>query len=145
MILANLFSATFGKTMIVAIMGAVVINGYLCFQNKVKDQQLITAEHKLHTIQAHNEQLKAQLEHTQLQIEQYQVQVKNLHQNILEKVQQAEKRTHDIHIQLQQVKTWRDQPVPDNISRLFNERKTTISSSTPVSNGASLPISQNSH
>lgn len=136
--LANIFSASFGKTMIVALMGGVVINGYLCFQNKVKEEKLSSYEQKLNQLRSQNWQLTAQIENQNRQIEQYQAQVKALHQNILDKMQQAESRTNEIYTQLQQVKNWRDQPIPSNIRSLLNQR-----SKNHSSNAATLPQQSN--
>ncbi|PJG82119.1 hypothetical protein [Caviibacterium pharyngocola] len=145
--LERFFIGAFGKVMIGTVIMLVSINGYLCFANKVKEQKLITAEQAIAQEKENNRQLANQLDNARLQINQYQAQVKALHENVLNQLQQAENRTNEIINELQTVTSWSNQPVPSNVSRLLNKRKSANDNSptAPLPNRSTVPNTDAKH
>ncbi|MBF0783888.1 hypothetical protein E4T80_00125 [Muribacter muris] len=144
--LTHFISAAFGKSMIASVIVLFSVSSYLCYQNKSKEQQLITAGKELTLIKADNRQLANQLENAHIQIAQYQSQVKALHQNVLSKLQHAEERTNDILAELEKQQNWAKQPVPDRLSRLLKQRagKHQQTQSADLPQRKSLPAAQSS-
>ncbi|MCK3655803.1 hypothetical protein A4G19_08545 [Pasteurellaceae bacterium Macca] len=144
--ISKLFSLSFGKGMIACVLTLVSINVWLCYQNKSKEQQLITAGREIALTQSANRALNTQLMLARKQIEQYQQQVNVLHQKVLVHIQNAENRTHELINELEKNKSWANQPVPSNLSRLLEQsRKTAPTPSAPLPAGKSLPATQPTH
>lgn len=118
---ALFLNTTLNKVIIVAVAILISINGYLYFNNRVKEQKLINANNIINQEKETTKQLKAQLDHAKKQLNDYQEQVKKLNDNLLTHLHQAEKRTDEIKQALQD-ESWSGQPVPNRIIRLFNER-----------------------
>lgn len=119
----------FGKTMVLALMVAVIINGFLCYERKVLQAEAKAHRTEAALIRADNQNLANQLENANLAIAQYRQQVKALHDNVLNRLQQAENRSNELIKELDKHQTWRTQPVPAGVGRLLNARSSQISTS----------------
>ncbi len=114
-IISGMIEKSFGKAMIIALLIGICINAFLCYERKI--------------LQADNQSLANQLEQANQHILQYQKQVDKLHQQVLTKLTQAEKRTNEILLELENNQSWSHQPVPTGVSRLLNQRSGTVSNS----------------
>lgn len=76
-----------------------------------------------------NQSLANQLEQANQHILQYQKQMDKLHKQVLDKLTQAEERTNEILLELENNQSWSHQPVPTGVSRLLNQRSGTVSNS----------------
>ncbi|MDH2998111.1 hypothetical protein A1D22_09505 [Pasteurellaceae bacterium LFhippo2] len=112
----------FGKTMIVALLIAVVVNAFLCYERKALQVKVQSQQSEIKLLSADNHNLANQVENAQIQILQYQNQVNTLHKNVLAKMKQAEQRNNEILHELANHKHWADGNVPDAISRLLKQR-----------------------
>ncbi|MGR6981204.1 hypothetical protein ACUHGC_07340 [Testudinibacter sp. P27/CKL/0425] len=86
---------------------------------KAKSDRLIQAQQ---TLVAENAQLAEQHRNQRLQLVRYQQQVEQLNSALQQQKQQADRRSEQLNeaLQHEQNQTWRNQPVPDDIKRLFN-------------------------
>lgn len=109
----------FGKSMVVAVVVLVGINAYLCFKSKALEANITTTQAQIALIKKDNHNLAEQLEGAQRAIGHYRRQVKELHDNILSKMQTAEVRTSEILGEIEQHKNWANEPVPDELGRLL--------------------------
>lgn len=142
----RIFIGAFGKIMIGIVLLLLTTNILSCYEKKVAQEKLITSQQEVALVRADNQNLANQLENTQLQIKQYQQQVKALHNNVLAKLQQAEQRSYDIMQQLEKNKTWSNQSVPTNISKLFNAaQKPDKTQSTTLPERATVPKAEPTH
>lgn len=121
------FSGSFSKAMMVSVMLLVPINAYLCYKGKSLESDLQTKRTEMALIQADNHNLANQLENAQIQVATYQKQMNDLNQKVLAKMQQAEKRSNEIIHTLEKHSAWANEPVPSDVSRLFNQRNGAIS------------------
>lgn len=147
--LEKLFIGAFGKIMVGLVVVLLGSNIFSCYEKKSAQQQLITAKQEIALVRADNHNLANQLENAQIQIQQYQAQVKALHQNVLNKLQQAEQRSDEIMQQLEKHQTWSSQPVPTELGKLFNQRDKSADKThrTFMPNATTLPTPKatNSH
>ncbi|MGX2974947.1 hypothetical protein ACWIUH_06945 [Ursidibacter arcticus] len=118
---------SFNKAMSIALMIGVLINAFLCYERKVLQAQNQAQHTEIALVRSDNQNLANQLELAQSHIQQYQQQIEKLHQQVLAKLNQAEERTNEIIQELDNVKNWRDQPIPNGIGRLLNQRSGTLS------------------
>ena len=87
--------------------------------SKRKSQRL-TEQNR--TLQTENQLLAEQQKNQVEQLQRYQQQVDQLSNALQQQKQHADSRTEQLHeaLQHEQNQTWRNQPVPDDIKRLFN-------------------------
>ena len=118
------FSGNFSKAMMISVMVLVPINGYLCYKGKSLESDLQSKRTEIALIQADNHNLANQLENAQIQVATYQKLVDELNQKVLAKMQQAEKRNNEILHTLEKHSAWANERVPNDVSRLLNQRTT---------------------
>lgn len=125
----HLIAPNFNKAMAVMLFFAVIINGFLCYERKVLQAEAQTHRTEAALIRADNQNLANQLENANLAIAQYRQQVKALHDNVLNRLQQAENRSNELIAELDKHQTWRNQPIPSGVGKLLNQRSGQISAS----------------
>lgn len=138
-IITILFEKGFGKVMILALLIAISINVFLCYERKLLQSDVINYKTEATLIRADNQNLSDQVERANLAIHQYQQQIASLHNKILTRLQHAESRSNEILEELEKHKTWRDQPIPTGIKRLFNKRNNSQANKTDTPNLSGKP------
>lgn len=133
-IITMLFEKGFGKSMILALLVAISINVFLCYERRLLQSEVANARTEATLIRADNQNLANQVERANLAISQYQQQIASLHNKILNRLQQAENRSNEILEELEKHKNWRDQPIPNSIKRLLNKRSNPLSPKTTAPN-----------
>lgn len=128
-LISHIIAPNFSKTIAVALFFAVIINGFLCYERKVLQAEAKAHRTEAALIRADNQNLANQLENANLAIAQYRQQVKALHDNVLNRLQQAENRSNELIKELDKHQTWRTQPLPAGVGKLLNQRSGQISAS----------------
>ncbi|MGX2949372.1 hypothetical protein ACWIUA_00490 [Ursidibacter sp. B-7004-1] len=111
----------FAKSMVFCVAVLFAISSYLCVQNKAKQAQLNITQNLVKQQQEINKVLNLQLEKNNKQIEQYIKESQQLKQKVINHFQQKQERNNEIYQQLEQHKTWAEQPVPSSVGRLFKQ------------------------
>lgn len=118
----QLLTAGFGKIMIVALLTMIGLNAFLCYAGKQLQADNQAKQTEIALVRADNQNLANQLELAQAHAEQYRRQINQLHNQVLAKLNQAEKRTNALLNEIDKHQSWANQPLPDSISRLLNQR-----------------------
>lgn len=108
----------FGQTTTAAIAVLVVINAWLCYKGKQLEAENHATKTEIALVQSDNRNLAEQIRLANDSIAHYRQQVKDLHQTVLVKMQQAEKRTNEIMQELEK-HSWADEPIPADVERLL--------------------------
>lgn len=118
----RLLTAGFGKVMIFALLGLVATNAFLCYSGKQLQAENQAKQTEIALVRANNQNLANQLELAQTHAEQYRRQINQLHNQVLDKLNQAEERTNALLNEIDKHQSWANQPLPDSVSRLLNQR-----------------------
>lgn len=116
---------------------------YLTVENKVKTAQLTVVRDKLAEQQQVNQLLGEQLQQANLRITDYLTQTKALQANVNRLQQEKQEKDDEIAEILETHKNWADRPVPDDVSRLFQQaaRRSQPNTAT-LPDGKSVPHTQ---
>lgn len=118
----RLLTAGFGKVMIFALLGLVATNAFLCYSGQQLQAENQAKQTEIALVRADNQNLANQLELAQIHAEQYRRQINQLHNQVLDKLNQAEERTNALLNEIDKHQNWANQPLPDAVSRLLNQR-----------------------
>lgn len=145
--LTRLFADGFAKVTVFAVLVLFAVTSYLCVQNKAKQATIEIVEHRLAQQQLANQQLNQQLMKAQQQITDYLQQTKRLQENVLQQLQHKREQTDEILQILEKHKSWAEQPVPDDVSRVLKPAGLPSRKNHPATlpNGKSVPNATTNH
>lgn len=118
----RLLTASFGKVMIMALLAMVAINAFLCYSGKQLQAENQAKQTEIALVRADNQNLANQLELAQAHAEQYRRQINQLHNQVLDKLNQAEERTNALLNEIDKHQSWANQPLPTGIGSLLQQR-----------------------
>ncbi|SMB82435.1 hypothetical protein SAMN05660772_02106 [Pasteurella testudinis DSM 23072] len=116
-----MFGITLRDGLIYALLISIVI-GASAVGHYQRKTELLTEQNR--TLQRENQLLTAQQQQQAQRLQQYQQQRDQLNHALQQQQQQADSRNQQLTeaLEHEQNQDWRNQPVPDNIKRLFNHR-----------------------
>lgn len=118
----RLLTAGFGKVMIFALLGLVATNAFLCYSGKQLQAENQAKQTEIALVRADNQNLANQLELAQAHAEQYRRQINQLHNQVLDKLNQAEARTNALLNEIDKHQSWASQSLPTSIGSLLQQR-----------------------